>query len=188
MPDKPLTRRASILAKAYEQKALAVFKETAQGGDWESSRHAWLFTTAALAQDLVPGTGIGFAGSRNPEWARQPAPLALGDPVSYPAHEGGEDGTVRLYRFPQVLLLIEQGKYRDLAKSIYEALSFLWELDGLKVRSRPRVPHLLPSKEGYFFVYEERFAELLRPPQADETKFEQVIRWAEEQSGTRLGP
>jgi len=89
----------------------------------------------------------------------------------------GQDGTLRPWHFPQALLFVEQEKYRSLAQAIYKALGFLWELevDGPEIRSKSRSS----SSE---------FAEFLKPPRAGETKFEQVIRWAEEDSETKLGP
>jgi len=79
----------------------------------------------------------------------------------------GDDRTVRLWPGPhrRILLFLGPDENRALAKSMSGALGFVWELelDGLEVKPRPRTPRLLPSKEGYFFMYEQRFAELLPP-------------------------
>jgi hypothetical protein len=98
---------------------------------------------------------------------------------------------VRLWRLPDVrlqALLTSTGEYRELAGSLSEALAFLWQLrlDSLTVEPAPHPPRLLSSKEGYYFVYDKKHAGLPTPPCPDETRFDQVLRWAEQQSGTRL--
>jgi len=104
------------LTKVYEQKALVALDKPTWDGNRKSSRHAWLYATSALAQDLAPGEQAmdpqavaTLAGLDNPFHQQR-----WQSPVPYPIHlrgaralaispdgqilaSGGMDGRIRLW-------------------------------------------------------------------------------------------
>ncbi|NOQ64778.1 MAG: hypothetical protein GQ582_09730, partial [Methyloprofundus sp.] len=63
---------------------------------------------------------------------------------------------------------------------------FLWQLhrDGMDIEHSPRKPRLKPQ-DDYYFSYEERFRPLLSPPKLKQTKFSQVLEWAQQEAAIK---
>ncbi|WP_417914539.1 eIF2A-related protein [Candidatus Electronema sp. JM] len=87
-----------------------------------------------------------------------------------------DDNTVRLWdlRFHHLFLSADFKKPTPLYFTFIEAVKFLWELDvqGLEIVHKERTPADM-----------ERFGSLLAPPPPGQSKFDQVLEWAEKQQG-----
>jgi WD40 repeat protein/energy-coupling factor transporter ATP-binding protein EcfA2 len=92
-----------------------------------------------------------------------------------------EDNTVRLWDVSTYNLFLSSNKPTPLFHAFSSAARFLWQVerDGLEFK-RYVTPALKP-KDGYYFVHDKRFRPLLDPPPAGQTKYDQVLTWAQRQ-------
>ncbi|MCP4267340.1 MAG: TIR domain-containing protein [Candidatus Brocadiaceae bacterium] len=95
------------------------------------------------------------------------------------------DHTVRLWDVSLYRLFLEGTRPTPLLKIFYEGAAFFWQvkLDGLEFK-RDVTPTLFP-KDDYYFVYDKKFRPLLNPPAPDQTKFDQILEWAQGQLAER---
>jgi hypothetical protein len=82
------------------------------------------------------------------------------------------DGTVRLWDIRPYTLFLDGTQPTPLYHTFIEAVKFLWQLDvqGLEIVHKERTPADM-----------ERFGSLLAPPPPGQSKFDQVLEWAEKQ-------
>ncbi|MCP4382429.1 MAG: hypothetical protein GY798_13610, partial [Hyphomicrobiales bacterium] len=98
---------------------------------------------------------------------------------------GSYDNTVRLWDVSLYSLFLEGARPTPLLNTFYEGAAFFWQvkLDGLKFK-QDVTPSLFP-RDDYYFVYDKKFRPLLNPPAPDQTKFDQILEWAQGQLAER---
>ncbi|RWX44441.1 WD domain-containing protein, G-beta repeat-containing protein [Candidatus Electrothrix aarhusensis] len=88
---------------------------------------------------------------------------------------GSNDKTIRLWDVRPYTLFLHNSKPTPLYHTFIEAVKFLWQLDvqGLEIiKTNRRIPADL-----------EKYSTLLAPPPPNQSKFDQVLEWAEKQRG-----
>ncbi|MCI5193701.1 MAG: WD40 repeat domain-containing protein, partial [Candidatus Electrothrix sp. AU1_5] len=93
-----------------------------------------------------------------------------------------EDETVRLWN--NDALFLDKGRATPLYRSFMNGLQFLWQvkLDGLEfVPADYKRTRTLYAQEDDNFIYDPKFRLLLNPPPPGQSKFEQVLEWAQQQ-------
>ncbi|MCI5180130.1 MAG: WD40 repeat domain-containing protein, partial [Candidatus Electrothrix sp. AW3_4] len=94
-----------------------------------------------------------------------------------------EDETIRLWN--NDALFLDKGRATPLYRSFMNGLQFLWQvkLDGLEFvpADYKRTRTLYAQEDGDNFIYDPKFRSLLNPPPPGQSKFEQVLEWAQQQ-------
>ncbi|MCI5189374.1 MAG: hypothetical protein D3905_06170 [Candidatus Electrothrix sp. AS4_5] len=94
-----------------------------------------------------------------------------------------EDETIRLWN--KDALFLNKGRATPLYRSFMNGLQFLWQvkLDGLEFvpADYKRTRTLYAQEDGDNFIYDPKFRSLLNPPPPGQSKFEQVLEWAQQQ-------
>ncbi len=85
---------------------------------------------------------------------------------------GSDDKTIRIWDMRSYTLFLHDSKPTPLYHTFIEAVKFLWQLDvqGLEIVHKERSPADM-----------KRFGSLLSPPPPGQSKFDQVLEWAEKQ-------
>ncbi len=88
---------------------------------------------------------------------------------------------MRLWDIALYQLFVKDGRPTPFYVKFNEGVLFLWQVkqDGLEF-TRDYVPSLFPH-DGYHFVYDKKFRPLLNPPSPGQSKFDQVLEWAQAQ-------
>ncbi|MCI5183770.1 MAG: hypothetical protein D3921_14840 [Candidatus Electrothrix sp. AW1] len=93
------------------------------------------------------------------------------------------DKTVRLWN--NNALFLDKDRATPLYRSFMDGVQFLWQvkLDGLEFvpADYKRTRTLYAQEDGDNFIYDPKFRSLLNPPPPGQSKFEQVLEWAQQQ-------
>lgn len=94
---------------------------------------------------------------------------------------GSKNNRVRLWDISLYTTFLDKGKPGDLLKLFFEGATFFWQVkqDGLEFRKNNN--QSLYPQEGYYFVYDKKFRPLLNPPAPGQSKFDQILEWAQGQ-------
>ncbi|WPD24270.1 MAG: trypsin-like peptidase domain-containing protein [Candidatus Electrothrix scaldis] len=99
---------------------------------------------------------------------------------------GSDDNTLRMWDVRPYTLFTKELKPTPLYRTFINGVKFLWQLklDGLEFLPEDYTPILtLYAQNGYNFLYDPKFRPLLNPPPPGQSKFDQVLEWAEKQQG-----
>jgi WD40 repeat protein len=85
---------------------------------------------------------------------------------------GSDDKTIRIWDMRSYTLFLHDSTPTPLYRTFIEAVKFLWQLDvqGLEIVHKERTPADM-----------KKFGTLLAPPPPGQSKFDQVLKWAEKQ-------
>ena len=136
-------------------------------GSGDSTVRLWEVATGTQVRELSGHGGAVFSVAFSPDGTM----LA----------SGSRDATVRLWDIALYQLFVKDGLPTPFYVKFNEGVLFLWQVkqDGLEF-TRDYVPSLF-SHEGYHFVYDKKFRPLLNPPSPGQSKFDQVLEWAQAQ-------
>lgn len=95
------------------------------------------------------------------------------------------DNTIRLWVFNLYFMFLKDGKPTPLFFAFAAGTEFFWQVkrEGLEFKRKEVIPTLY-SQEGYYF-YDPKYHPLLNPPKAGQSKFEQILKWAQVEKGEK---
>ena len=62
-----------------------------------------------------------------------------------------------------------------------EGVKFFWQVERDGLVFERKVTPTFKAQEGYNFVYDAKYRPLLDPPKPEQSKFDQILQWAEGQ-------
>lgn len=92
-----------------------------------------------------------------------------------------EDGTIRTWDVRPHSLFLDRGRTTPLFRKFLKGARFFWQIERRDLKFVSSVRPTTFPQDGYHFEYEPRLRPLLDPPRPDQTKFDQILEWAEQQ-------
>ena len=138
------------------------------GSDDQSVR-LWDAASGAEIRRLEGHTGTVWSVAFSPDGAR--------------IVSGSDDQSVRLWpgATPHAFFL-QRGEPTSLYEKFAEGVLFVWQLERQGLRFVPAKPlRTMQAQNGYHFQHEDRFAPLLKPPASGQSKYDQILAWAQAQ-------
>ncbi len=92
-----------------------------------------------------------------------------------------EDGAIRTWDVRPYGLFLDRGRPTPLFRRFLEGARFFWQIKRRDLRYVHSIRSTVLPIDGYHFEYEPRFRPLLDPPRPNQSKFDQILEWAQEE-------